>query len=522
MADETTVQETEEQQTPVQQEEAQPTPEPQEQAAEQTEWTTESLTEAIEQAAEDNDPDRMEELRKIFDSQSAEEPESAEAPAEKPAETTEEKTPTVTDAETGEQREMTEAEKKLFKVNYHGEPFEVPDENGLLGYQTTGHLKRAKVHADLRLKDLERRAEEALNEARAKAQAVAEWERKYNELKTQAPAPGESPEKAPEQPLEKVERPEPPKYPELSSSDPNGYDDEDIAKLTQWQKKHNQYLEDNAKYLDYLTQLATGKQSSPDSSIIEERVAAHTKELQERLRAAEEKLQAEEKTKAELQRKQEEEKYWNNFAKFQSQHKEFSTPVPLQDLYKGVNKWMDELAVAHGHNAPYTPYNPNSQEWQTYQRMRSAIADSYLAGNQETLAKAEGIDPPAGYDKFFELGRIYKECKPLVDKGMSLHQAYLIHLDETGQLDQTVNELRAEERSKAAKATGDALREHTQYPSAVPNSVAAQGVPGQGLSETDLNWLMSVIDDPRAYASLSKEEQKKADNLAARAGVPIK
>jgi len=517
MADELTAQQAEEQQTPESQEQVEET--------QQEEWTTESLTEAIEEAALSGDTEKMDELRQLFDNQTGAEAQPTE-PGDKP-----EETPVEEPSETQETKPATEEEKKLFKVTYHGNAHEIEDPNGLLGFETTGHLKRAKVHGDLRIKDLESRYEEATNHARSAAAKLAELEAKYKELEGKAastPAPQQAPQQAPaenstatSQAAEKVERPVAPPYPALSTNDPNDYTSEDIEKLTEWQGKQTAYMEQNTKYLDYLTNLAERKSEIP-SAEIDRIVQDRTKDQESQIRALQEKLKEVDNEKATIQQQKAEQEYWDHFTRFQSQHKQFSTPAPLPELHKKVGKWMDDLAAAHGHNPPYTPYDANSEQWQAYNRMRSAIVDSYLSGNQETLNKSEGVNPPDGYKEYFKLGDLYRELKPIIERGNTFHQAYLIHLDETGQLDQTVDELRVEERAKASKATGDALRDHTNHPSAIPNDVAQQGQPGQGISEGDISWLMGVLDDPTAYASLPPDQQKRADAIASAAGVPIK
>lgn len=428
--------------------------------------------------------------------------------------------------------------KKLFEVHYQNTKHEVADENGLLGYKTTGHLKSAYVKANLRAEALERQALEARSYGQQQAAAAKEWENKYRSAQQTAPvappsapgtppAPAAAPPAAPAAPVAPALPSEPPltpTYPVLSSSDPTDYSEDDIAKIAEYNTQMAEYStkrqEFDASTSAYLQYLATNPPvSSTASPELQQELAA--------LRAHKEKsegvLSKIEQDEAARVAREEKKSHWERFNSFQNKHKDlFGTTKHIEEVHNDVSKWMDKLAV-EGYGLT-KPIDETGEEYATWSKARLKIVGAYLNENPDALQKAEGIEPPDGYKTYFQLADLNRQHRSLVEQktlgqNSSLEDAYLFGMKSSGALDEQLNDLRTNERIAAAEATAAALEAAGQHATPIPNDETQRDMVPVDLSVEDYKWFMDI--DQFSYRALSAAEKEKYDKIAQSAGVSM-
>lgn len=470
-----------------------------EQTAQQSQNAEPMTVEKINEIFQSRDPQRIEEARKLlFDT-----PNEAEAPvpppaAEAPAESAPAAAPATPEAP---------AAKPKFAVNVRGELVEVDDDDGFIGYRNAEQLKRSKVHADLHIKNLEKSETTLRNERDTLAAQIAELQKK---LSTSPPPQAPSAPPAADAPPA-FTRPAAPTYPEIPD-DPTDWTSDDARKFKTYQ----------VEIASYNTQLADFIEKSRNMVVPEDRiaqlVAERTKPLEERFQMSEKELNELRQQRARDLQAEADRKHWEQFAMFQSQHSEFATPLPVHQMHGEIIKWTDKLAEAHGLRKPY---DMNSPEFSKYESERDVIVGKYLQKDPATLQTASGITPPDGYDKYFNLADTVAKLKDLKDRyvasnqlaqNATWHQVYLLHLDETGELNRDINDLRAEERKKGVEAMSNALRSAGETATTIPNAMAQSGDTPDGLSKDSLEWFQNI--GPQQLRRLSPDDQKKYTSIA--------
>lgn len=436
----------------------------------------------IDQAFKSRDKAKQEELRKLLFENAGEEPKREQKADEK---ATESGKPPET-----EQPAATVPAKR-FSVKYKGSPIDVDDPDGLLGFGNVGALKKSKIHQDLYIKDLEDGSARSRSLLAQREKEIEDLRKRFADAEAQLkrqPAPRQDPAPQPAQP--KLERPAPPDMPDIPD-DPTDWTEDH-------QKLHKKYL---AELRDYPAKLAEYTETMVRSSQAQPQQPTKV-ELPPEIAAELEEVRTVKKTLEEQKRKLEEEKreseYWDGSIRtFQNHHKQYATKAPIREVHTQVMSWMDKLATANGIQKPDKPFSSQDVEWITYERRKGEITHGYLNGDQGIRENAEGITPPPEYETYFKLAGKVQELTRLKDEyvgrgelgpNVNLHKVYLHHLDETGQLDEDINDLRATERTKGAEAITNALREHQQFATAIPPEASqTDGLPGD-LTDDDIAW----------------------------------
>jgi hypothetical protein len=406
---------------------------------------------------------------------------------------------------------------KLFEVSYHGINHQRPDDNGLLGYPTTGHLKRAKIHADLRISELENETLEARRYAEQKDREAKELQKRFQELEAKTKQqPPVAPSQAQQPNLVQAQQqgqpsdpPTPPDYPELSTDDPLDYTHDDREKLKSYNRDRARYDRDVTDYIRSLSQR---------QPVVKTEIPEEIKSEIEQLRSYREQVERE---RVEKEQKEKQKSFWGAFDNFSSQDtykSDYGIPDSFENLHQKVESWEDRLAMAYGYQKPFAAYDASNPDWQKFNDAKRQIAGAYLSGNQEVVGKTQGIDPPAGYENYFKLVELHNTHKSLVDKGLlgpgsKLADAHFYNLRESGQLDRDVNDLRAQATIQAQRDVSNAIKEHQQYVSAIPGNMSGQsGSIAGGYTMSDMNWFLDV--SPQQYVRLSPQDRAKYDAIA--------
>jgi hypothetical protein len=396
-----------------------------------------------------------------------------------------------------EESEQEKSSKKIYKVNFHGREIDADDEDGLLGFKTVNYLKRAKIHGDLRIKELKEQENEARIQAAKAHQQLRELQKNYEEIvKKQKEKPVQT-----EEPPKQIEKP---KYPDLPA-DKELWGEEEYGELEKYNTKYSEYLENIAK--------SSGVSKDTISSIVEEKIKTIKDDLAQKIKDTEAYLVEVKKQREAEENQKIEDDYWKKIESFQSQSPDaFKTRKPVREIHKELLSFMDRIAYAHGLKKPY---DEDSQDYVTYTDKRAALMNGWLEGNKDILIRTQGIDPPEEYETYFKIGEIEKKRKELIEKGelaqnASLRLAYLYDLDSSGELSQNLNDLRFAERNTVLKDLGKAVNDSAQYASTVPNNLTQNNSPlGNGYSEADWKWFSTVQD----YTSLNKVERKKYTDM---------
>lgn len=433
--------------------------------------------EYIEEVARRGDAAEMTRIKEFLDNEDKKKsapPEPAPAP-EPPAAPA----PTAAPAEAEPKQETSSEPVKKFKVAYRGIEHDFDDLDGLLGHKNTGALKKAYLKQKLYLKDIEGDREQLRD-------SLKTYEQKARELEERLKAPPPAPAPAPVAAAPKVELPQAPTMPDLPS-DVVDWTAEHQKKFWDYQRAQNEYSQKIAQFV----QAPRQEPPAPAPAQLPPEIQSELQTLRmEREQAAREKRVSE---------------YWDRIESFQTRHKDaFTTPKRVRELHTEVGTWMDRLAQANGVSKPATPENPNDAQWQSYRNSRNVITQKFLDNDESVVKAAEGLEAPQGYDAYFKLVEIeklhdgYKNQGKLGPKA-SIDDAYLLHLQETGELEKEINQIRATDIENATTKQYDALKKHQEFPSAIPPTISDTGSGPTGISKEDEQWFMNLMPNQIRY-----------------------
>jgi len=396
--------------------------------------------------------------------------------------------------------------KRVFVTKYKGTDVERDDSDGFLEMKNSAELKKSWIHKDLTIEELEKRVKEARSFAAAR-------ERESLELKTQLEAATKPHEKPPV-----VEQPKPvippapiverPKVPDIQMivdlpDDPTDWTPEQGKQFKAYQRQKAEY---DLKMADYVESLRSQPSVAP---VIKQEIPDDVKNALKELDI----IRAE---RAAMEQKAVAQNYWKGVEEFQKKHKEFAFKSNPEELHAKVIAWMDKLAEGLG--AP-KPYQQGGPEWNNFIQKRDEYVGQYLKGDKAIIEKATGIEPPEDYDKYFriaELERTHASLKndKTLGPNSTLHDAYIKHLDITGQMEQGVNSLMADQFSKGADAITNVLKRSDKAAKAVPPEMAQQNfAPVADVTPTDMQWFSSFIGKPQLVMKLAPEERAKFNEI---------
>lgn len=366
---------------------------------------------------------------------------------------------------------------KKFSVYWQGQKVEREDTNNLLGYKSTGDLKQALVKAQLRLDELNSHSSNLTNRLRDAEEKIKAYSQKPVQPQTQTPQQILQPS-----PQSSVTRPTPPKAPILSTSDPTLYTDEDISAVEEYQKATNDF---HQKLLDYVASLENRPMQSND---LVKKELEKTDARLARIEKSQEVLDAE---KRRLDEEKADFDHWKQFSDFQDRHPSLKTSIPLKQLNDVMGEWMDSVAAANGIKPPQ-----NDSEYPEYSKRRSQVITNYLQNDSNTIQNAQGFKPPEDYLTFFKLLEINLARKKYKDRGLDadLHQSYVLMKDESGEIEQGLDTIRVDERTKAAEQFANGTQELQQHAVNIDPNQSAGGpdVNELGITSQDLKWFMSI------------------------------
>lgn len=379
-----------------------------------------------------------------------------------------------------EKKPDTVEDDKKFSVYWQGQKVEREDKNNLLGYNNTGELKAALIKAQLQLQqhDTERSSlTERLRDAEQKIVASSQ------------PKPVQPPVQrhAVQQPIiGSVTKPIPPIRPNLTTNDPSLYTEDDIKSLDAYSKATDSF---NRKMVDYLTWIESRPAQQSESMKSE---MGQIKAKIDELDSERQTLQAERKR---LQEEKADMDHWNQFKVFQDRHKTFQTSMPVKELNAAMNKWMDNIAAANG-------VKSISEGNNDFYNQRAQIVTKYLNNDAQVLVNAQGIKPPEDHATFFRLFELYHALNKyrentVLGKNATLHDAYMRMKDDAGEIDEDLNTIRVNERTKAAEQFANGVQELQNHAVNIDPKQSSGGpdINELGITSSDLKWFSSITPD---------------------------
>lgn len=411
------------------------------------------------------------------DAQPAEEPteEPVETPTEQPTDAPVEP-PVETPADSTEG--MTAAQAKAYRARYGGAEVELPDEDGFLGHKDVDGLKKKAANAHLHIQTLERENKEAREAADKAVQQQREFQEELARLRQAAtqqptPVPQATPvEKKAVAAAAKVDLPSPPKRP-ATPYDPG---DMSVEQSEEWDSYFTQSEEYQTKLVDALR--TSSAPANVDPTAFEQEIERRVQERLSPMNAEVEKIkqsmsgwEADQRHK-ESQRANDE--MWRGFDDFQRRFEPFATPKPLREIHTELDKWSDKIASAVGHQLPY---GATPQMRDQYINKRQGIVQAYLDGDTEVTARTQGIDPPEGYEQYYNIARINQIAQ---EHKLPLEDAMAVWLKKTGKLDEGMESLRVSSEQQGREAVGRAIADSNRFAKPIPNDVA------QRTNQTDL------------------------------------
>lgn len=393
-----------------------------------------------------------------------------------------------------------------------GTTHEEDDPDGLLGMGNTGKLKRNYIQKRMEAEELRRQL------ANKEAEIQAKVQEELRKLSAAAPA---SPAPAPSVPPARIARPKYPEPPKLSSYDPADMTPADIEADKNYRTVVlPAYYAERDKYDEQLERMRA--ELPPE---IQQKLSKF-EEVNARLEA--QVAKAEEEKRARLV-EIEQENFWKDVNSLQKSIG-INLSGTIQDLHHKAGRWMDELAEAHGIVKP----PEGTADFAKYDSTRAVLAQQILDKDPKSLElmKSAEITLPEDVETYFRKVapkvievRNYRD-KVASDLGvapskLSLKRALMLRLDETGELDETLNTLRTEERLKGVSSVTDAIKSAAASGKTVPPSIAQSsqiGLPN-GVTKEDVAWAVEIANfGPERLTRLSPSDRKRYERVLIAAG----
>lgn len=422
-----------------------------------------------------------------------------------------------------QQQQQLSDESKPFVVYHKGQRIEREDQNRLFGFKDTGSLKAAYVKRELELEETRKLLNEALANAQKAPQQPQQPQPQQPNRQTahqqaiQAAQQAQQQQSAPRRPA----LPIPPAVPEYSTDDPLDYTDEDRKKageyrnaMKDYSKAVRDYNVQNEAYLNY----------------IEKRPGTLPDEVQEKLKQFDDlqsQLQEINRGRQEIENQKVENAHWQRFTDFQNSNESFKTPMHIKDMDVKAKDWSNSVAAANGVQMPQTEENPNDPAWQAYYMHRADIVDKYLNDDSQVKANSAGYEPPAGIEAYYNMLDLESFRRNKIAEGelgpdATLKLAYVLQQLETGDFEETLNQVRAEERGKAVKATAESINQMNQTATHVNPADVGSGpsLDAMGVSQEDYSLLEQFgnlhPDEVHAFERRNPGITKRVEAIARR------
>jgi len=422
------------------------------------------------------------EMLNRLESSETSQPETPEvAPIEQPKEIEQ---PEVS-SENLETKPPEEAPDSSLKIQYRGEDFSQPDNDGFLGRKDLDGLKQANVHKEAHIKW----QDSELEKARLKIAELGKVQQPTLPQQTSAP-------KQDALPVEntKVERPARPVKPTVGN-DAAYWSAEEEKSMSDYHTAIQEYDTNLDNYLDYLGTKQT----------VDPRFEKYDKMVE----AQEQKAQTH-------QAQLDEDAYWNNIEVFRKTHSEYNEyRGTMKDLHKEVNDWMSRLANASGYNLPLSP---TAEDVAQFEATKQQVAKRYEAGEQALVDT--GVAPPDGYKEYYALGDLESERDTLVrDKVLGpnadLQVAWLQRQNSSGALEQGISELEVNARKRGTDNVLNVMgSQQANNAQTIPNS-ANQQVPATGTGGLTPDRKLEILNMSPTALMQSPELQKTFDEIVA-------
>ena len=324
---------------------------------------------------------------------------------------------------------------------------------------------------------------------------------KAQEVVTPAPTP-----EAPVAPIvpEELEAPEVPVKPDVPT-DPVDWTEEDVKKLNQYDASMQEYYN---KQNALITKLAAAVRQPVQAtdSVLEQRLSAIEQEFAEKHQ--------------QLEQEAANRRFWDEIRSFQRKASTFATDDDIEVIHNNIDSFADKLTVAAGYTV--NPADPVSL--QAFEQAKIAVLNGFANGDDNIVKVAEtsGLGKPVGFDQYISIRDIVERKNEAVTTGRlgqqaPLYTVYLDNLAATGELDEVLNTLAAEEREKAFRATADTITEANSAVRTVSNAPSVsstavventQGLSplatmlvGKGLTAEEAVFLEQVNNNPNLLMS---------------------
>ncbi len=411
---------------------------------------------------------------------------------------------------------------KFFKTNFRGEEVSVPDDDTYLGQKSFGHLKKGFVHAQQDVKLHREEAQKSRVVAEHAVRARVALEAQVKELKgrlgnaqpaaptTPTPQPASStpppvPQPAPVAPLV---APEAPDYPDLPSNTID-WSEEHHREFKEYHNKLKAHQGSMVSYVDQRVERAvqpTTGQLAPEVQADIDAIKAENAKFKERFDKQDQSVAAQEQ-------EIETSNYWNSVEAIRRKHpSEFGDPesAPIQTLHKSVVDWTHNLAAALGAQKPYVAYNPQNNEWKEYDRARSTIVNAYRKNDPEILKKAEGVNPPSGWEQYYQTSDLIAYRGQLVSEGIlgekaSLQDAWVHKFEKDGNFEKGIESVQRETQESTASNIIEVMTDQQANSAHTISNDHAGAQANTGLSVEQEKALLAtppqeLMNDPAKYS----------------------
>lgn len=413
-------------------------------------------------------------------------------------------------------------EKKSFDIKFRGQDVSFRDEDGYLGAGDFGKMKKELAHNRAKLGDVETqlsRNTSMYNEQVQKLRSLNEQkeaaEEKVKGLQARVSELEKSLQAAPQQSATpQFEIPEPPVRPDY---DPDEYMSEELKKQV---KDYEKARADYDKKINLLLRdVATGKFDKPQqpqkpTQSTPPATSSPTAQLPDDVKELVEWAKTQRAQQADTAQQGRQKAYWDSFRDFQGKHKEFATPIDVEELNNQVLGWMNKLAYANGFDLKP---GASQEEKANYERAKRQLAYKYASGDAQVLANSEGCPAPQGYDVYVKLANLDKVRKDLISRGIlgqqaGLQEAWLNHYSGTD-MNQDISNLETAAANRGASNVINQMQNQQQtYARNIPNNAAG----GAGAPSAPMQPGQISSDEVQALLNASPIELAANPQLAAR------
>ena len=336
----------------------------------------------------------------------------------------------------------------MYSTLYRKNEVQVPDPDGFLGYKNEDGLKKAVVHKEQYLRDIQTDFQKQQEYSAQLAKELEETKAKLNSFNQ--PVQGQPQFQQVQQPTQQ--------QPVQQTQTTQQYTTQQDFSLPEspldWENNHVQQLQQKLQ-----------NPHDPRVDQINQRLEKYDKMLEEREQEHQRKL-AEEADK----------RHWQDINTFKDSNPIYKViPGDIREYDRNVNMFMDQVAIANG--VRLMP-GATQTEINNYNAQKTDLAKKFVEGDMSVINNSQGIAAPQGIREFFDLAGLINERRSLpqeVQQKFTLNDMWAMNQHRNGAFEQVYNQGTLEAQQQGAQMALNAVNDvKANHATTLPSNVNQQ------------------------------------------------